>query len=357
MSLITLQIESAGMGRRIISAIVAILLFASSVYAGDKTGRKIEPIRTGLDNPCAIAVHPSSGELYVAESGAGRIVRVQPGDPPKIAIAIEGFPREQFGDGPSYRIGPLGLAFIDRLTLVVGEGGQRGGADVVRVYQLPVDGETLRYDQSKYVLAPGRTENGSTPSDDDFFGVAATPTNIFVTSQGDEAAEWILRIDRSNATATELLRFVNTKAETATGAPGPLVISKRGDLVVGQMGKLDQAKDSRLTFYQASTGKMLLSLETGLLDITGLAFSPRGRLYAVDFAWADPAQGGLFRLDMDVRNSRQAIKPEKLEAFDRPTALVCPTEGTVYVTTLGNGMETPDSEKKTGQLLKITGEF
>ena len=135
-----------------------------------------------------------------------------------------------------------------------------------------------------------------------------------------------MRIDRSNATATELSRFINTKAETATGAPGPLVISKRGELVVGQMGKLDEAKDSRLTFYQTSTGKMLLSLETGLHDITGLAFAPRGRLYAVDFAWADPAQAGLFRLDMDVRNGRQAIKLEKLEAFDRPTAL-CVSDG------------------------------
>ena len=68
-----------------LAAIVLTLLFASSVDAGDESNRpKIEPILTGLDNPCAIAVHPSSGELYVAESGAGRIVRVQPGDPQKI---------------------------------------------------------------------------------------------------------------------------------------------------------------------------------------------------------------------------------------------------------------------------------
>ena len=61
------------------------------------------------------------------------------------------------------------------------------------------------------------------------------------------------------------------------------------------MGEINQEGDSLLTFFSEDK-KMLLNLETGLNDITALAYSTKARgarkqLYALDFSWRDTKQG------------------------------------------------------------------
>src|SRR4029453_18978478 len=70
---------------------------------------KVEPIMKGLDHPCGIAIRPGSTDLYIAESGAGRIIRVRPAEPDRSINVVTGFAQEPFGAEPSYRLGPLGL--------------------------------------------------------------------------------------------------------------------------------------------------------------------------------------------------------------------------------------------------------
>ena len=93
----------------------------------------------------------------------------------------------------------------------------------------------------------------------------------------------------------KLERYLPTKEMVEVDAPVGITISQQGEIVVGQCGEVNKPKDSLLSFYSAKTGKMLKNQETGLYDITGLAYSPKtGLLYATDFAWMAPAEGGLF---------------------------------------------------------------
>ena len=56
-----------------------------------------------------------------------------------------------------------------------------------------------------------------------------------------------------------------------------------------------------------------MNLETGLYDITGLAYSPKTKLlYAIDFAWMAAGEGGLFRLDADQKNTASGVKTVKI---------------------------------------------
>ena len=115
-------------------------------------------------------------------------------------------------------------------------------------------------------------------------------------------------------------------------APVAIALSKQGDIVVGQFGEVNKPQDSLLTFYSAKTGKMLMNLETKLYDITGLAYSPKsGNLYATDFAWMKPDEGGLYRLD---RNA-SGVKAVKIASLDKPTALAFASDGTLYITVIG----------------------
>jgi DNA-binding beta-propeller fold protein YncE len=128
-----------------------------------------------------------------------------------------------------------------------------------------------------------------------------------------------------------------------------IALSKNGDIVIGQCGEVNKPQDSLLTFYSAKTGKMLLNLETKLYDITGLAYSPKtGLLYATDFAWMKPDEGGLFRLDA----SQDGVKTTKIASLDKPTALAFAPDGTLYITVVGPKGENENASKQ-GKLLKI----
>jgi hypothetical protein len=87
---------------------------------------------------------------------------------------------------------------------------------------------------------------------------------------------------------------------------------------------------------------MLLNLKTELNDITALAYSPRGQLYALDFAWADTKQGGLFQL---LAEGDKGVRTKKIVELDKPTAMVFDAEGALYITVVG--------EDKKGKLLKV----
>jgi hypothetical protein len=94
---------------------------------------------------------------------------------------------------------------------------------------------------------------------------------------------------------------------------------------------------------------------TNLHDITGLAYSPSGKLYATDFAWAAPADGGLFRLDVTKNGNSTSVKAVKITSLDKPTAMAFDKEGNLYVTVFGTAKE--GSQAKPGQLIKISGDL
>src|SRR5689334_16530560 len=71
---------------------------------------KVEVILDGLSNPFALAVQPRTDKLFVANSGAGEVLLVDPAKKTSQPV-ITGIPSVFGGPGGEYRVGPLGLGF------------------------------------------------------------------------------------------------------------------------------------------------------------------------------------------------------------------------------------------------------
>jgi DNA-binding beta-propeller fold protein YncE len=307
---------------------------------------KPEVVIEGLDNPSGVAVQPGTGQVFVSDSAAGRVVRVVNGEAEDV---ITGFPQDVYGKGPMYDIGPLGLAFLDQQTLIVSGGDKPDGEEVIRVFKIPNAGEAaINIDKADHTLGP------LPPIDDivgegNFYALAVNDGAVFATSNGDDTKGWIVKADRTADGFGELQRFIATKEAVEVDAPVGATINDKGHLVIGQMGEITIPHDSLLSFYDPKSGELLLNLETGLYDIAALAYSPKGHLYALDFAWMATGEGGLFRLDADRENGQQTVKAVKIAALDKPTAMAFGEDGALYVTVF----DTAQAGEKPGKLLKF----
>ncbi len=327
----------------VLNAVAMVLLATSPLVAEDPT---IETVIDGLYNPCAVAIQPDTGVVFVPDSGAGRVIRVVDG---KAQDVIVGFAKDVYGKGPKFDIGPLGLVFLNKNTLVVGGGDYPDGEELLRVFTVPAAG-------SPAIKASDATDSFNMPATGDikgegnFYGLAAKKGAVFITCNGDDTKGWIAKATIKKGKVTDFKRFLPTKEETEVDAPIAAVISPKGLLVIGQGGEVTVPEDSLLTFYDTKTGKMLLNLETGLYDITGLAYSTDGKkLFATDFAWMKTSEGGLFQLIST--DDKQTVEAKKLVSLDKPTALAVQGD-TIYITVFGTPAE--GSDERSGKLVKVT---
>jgi hypothetical protein len=325
---------------------LGLFLSGFTALADDATVTPV-PVLQNLDNPWAVAIQPETGVVYLSESGAGRIIRVADGKPETV---VSGFSVEAFGSTPAYKIGPLGLAFQDKTTLIVGDGGLPSGEDLVRTFvldelsKLPLDFDK----RAKHKLGPLPADDGQ-KAEGNFFAIAATRSALFVGCNGEDKS-WLAKAEVSGSSFGELQRWIPVKETTGSVGPTALVANPQtGDLVVGLSGSTDVPGDAVLAFFNAKSGKLLMKLNAGLNDISGLAYSPKtGLLYAVDASWREPTAGGLYRLDAAFSEGKQSIHVIKISPLDRPTALAFDEEGTLYLTALG-------SQPKAGKLMKCAG--
>jgi DNA-binding beta-propeller fold protein YncE len=312
---------------------------------------KADSVLGGLSNPSGLAVQPGTGHVFVSDSAAGKIIRVVEG---KSEDVVVGFPKDVYGKGPFYDIGPLGLAFWDKETLVVGDGSFKDGEEYLRVFTVPAAGKpALQFDKdAKAKLGPLPEKDGLKP-EGNFYAIAVGKTAVYISSNGDDTKGWVLKSDVTGTKFGELTRYIATKEAVDVDAPVGITIGPEGDIVVGQMGEVNKPKDSLLTFYSAKNGKKLLNLETGLYDITGLAYSPKTKLlYALDFAWMSSGDGGLYRLDKSNADGKQGIQATKILPLEKPTALAFGKEGELYITVVGPKKDSENAPKE-GSLLKI----
>lgn len=311
-------------------------------------GTKASVVLEGLNNPCGVAIQPETGVVFVADSGNYQVVKVIDG---KAEAVITDFPKDVYGKGPKVNIGPLGLAFLDKNTLVVGGGGQPDGDELLRVYTLPEDGKAIKADQTTdaYNLAATDEIKG----EGNFYALAVTAKGIYVTCNGDDTKGWVSKATLDDGKVTGYERFLATKEATEVDAPVGITVSPEGYLVVGQMGEINVPGDSLITFYDEANGEMLMNLETGLHDICAIAYSSRNppQMYVLDYAWADASQGGLFQI-LEDEESDSGMRAKKIMSLDKPTAMAFNADGDLYITIVG---EAADANSN-GKLIKVTKE-
>jgi DNA-binding beta-propeller fold protein YncE len=327
------------------------LAFAASItftWAAVAQEAKVETVVGGLSNPCGVAVQPGTGAIILTDSATGRVCKVDGG---KLIDLITGSPKDVYGKGPFYDIGPLGVAFsADGKSLIVGDGGYKDGEECVRVFTMPEAGKpALNYEKDAAAKLGPLGPEGTVLGEGNLYALAITPTALYVTCNGDDTKGWVARATLEGTKFGKLERWLPTKEAVEVDAPVGIAINKQGDVVVGQCGEVNKPKDSLLSFYSAKTGKLLMNQETGLYDITGLAYSPKtGLLYATDFAWMAPTEGGLYRLD----SAATGVKATKIASLDKPTALAFAPDGTLYVTVVGP-KKADENAPKDGKLVKI----
>lgn len=346
-------------------ALFAGLFVAGSALAQDDAEEKPQVVAktlvTNLLNPSGLAIHPDTGHVFIANRhGVYRYLPDEADKSKKIVIETHTPQKDVYGKGPMYDVGPLGLAFLDKDHLVVGDGSRPDGSELVFVYKVGPEppAEPAAEDSAVYTLGPIVAQEGVTAmGEGNFYGVAIGAGAIFFTSNGDDTKGWIAKIEVKKAEAEEegeegkwtlgeLLPGIATKEATNVDAPVAITFSPDGkELVVGQMGEINVPGDSLLTFYDPASGELKRNYTTGLHDIAGLAYSPKtGKLYAADFAWLDSAkeegeeteaEGGLFELAIEG----DEVKATRVLKLDKPTAIAFDKEGNLYLTEFGTAAE------------------
>jgi len=328
---------------------------------GDESAHfQTQVLLANLDNPAGLALRPTESKsgpyvLFLAESGAGRVLAVTTDAPGQVDEVVIDFPLGTFGQKPEYRVGPLGLAFISRSKLVVGFQGERPGADVLASYSLSAQGGVLTAAQYDHAVGPLDVELASQVDDLHFGGLAMADKTCFITSGGHDSPGWILKSGIEANRLAYLQPFIDLPKQVGFGAPGGITIvphPRPPFMVVGLMGSRETPRDSRLAFFVPASGQLAMSLPTGLHDMISLAYSPTGQLYAADFSWQDPQAGGIYRIDDARLDGKQTCRAVKIASVVRPFSLAFAPDGSLFVTAFGEG-----ENVQQGTLVKITGEL
>ena len=333
---------------------LAVFGLLSTADAQDQDRNAPRAVARNLDNPTGIAIHPRTGNIFVADrTGVTRFSRGERGQVGRRrmqrAAEITGFPSDIYGKGPMFDIGPLGLAFLDDEHLIVADGSRKDVDELILVYDIEDDApeQPAQADSAEYTLGPlGPNDEGQ--AEGNYYAVAVTGGAIFATANGDDTKGWIVKSELTDGEPGELKRAIATKEAVNVDAPVALTVNKDGDLVVGQMGEINVPGDALLSIYDPKSGELKHNWETGLNDITGLAYSPTtGKLYATDFCWMDTAEGGLFELTI----KDDAVETRKVASLDKPTAIAFDARGNAYITVIGTAEEGAD--RKPGQVIRI----
>jgi DNA-binding beta-propeller fold protein YncE len=301
---------------------VSVALVARPAVAADV---RVDTVLSDLHQPCGVVVRPGGTadryEVFIAESGAGRVLRWSSAAPKEASDVVTGFTSQGAVDLDHQR-GPLALAFLDPGLLVVGATGD-GDGRILRAYELPEDDKSLSAADANEAT-PGGQESGAAAC----IGIARSRVNEFVP-------DMLLLVVRGTDNRNELLKSrvqagvvgVPKSFGPADSAhePRAATISPSGRFVVGD-------SDGRLEFHSPIDGEVELAMPTGLKQLVALAYSPTsGNLFAADLA------GGIHRIDDASEPGSPACRAVKVADVSRPTALAFAPDGSLYVVTFGDG--------------------
>ena len=325
--------------------------------ASDESAQfRSEVVADGLDNPCGLVLRPSSGrdtppEILFVESGAGRVLGFTVDKPAETREVLTGLRVGEIEE-LKVRAGAWSLGFATPTKLAV-YGGMQDGPNRVGVYILPAEHEAISADKQDHQVVVG--EEDTTEFQPLFAGTTFGDTKVFFSSGIANGPGQIYRAGLAANRIEMPQPQLNTTESQRSHWPTGVCLSpstKVQFLVAALAGAMTGTPDSRLAFLSPVSGKMLLELTPGLLDVVGLAYSPSGQLYAIDLAWQGEKAGGVYRLDDARYNGQPACRAVKIAVVARPTSLLFAPDGALYVTSWGKGDDT-----KHDTIVKITGEF
>jgi hypothetical protein len=324
--------------------------------AGDETASyRTEVVVEGLDNPCGLALRPSSErdvsqEILFVESGAGRVLGFAPEKQHDTREVVKGLVPDDVAP-LNTRGGAWSLGFVTPTKLAV-YGGMPGGGNRVGVFALPAEHVPVAADKFDHEVVIA--EDQAAESKPVLAAMAFGETAAYFTNGAAEPGQ----VYRSGLAANRIESpqpLLNTAESHQSRWPTGLCLSpsaKMQYLVTAFAGEVGDERDSRVVFLIPNSGKIALDLMPGLLDMVGLGYSPSGQLYAIDLAWQEAQGGGVYRLDDARYEGQPACRAVKIAEIARPTSLLFDPSGAIYVTAWGEG-----NDSKSGAVVKITGEF
>ncbi len=314
----------------------------------DKDKRKpgeiaVSTVVEALDNPFSITIEPESDRIFLAESGAQRIVEIKDG---KIVPTAAEF------DAVTYRgydAGPLSVFCPAENVLLVGHDDASGEGSLTLLKIKPNAEDAAKPEVTRKTITIEKKNSESKLGQ--FSNIMVKHSIIYVVTHGDEENGWIALAEFQNGKVTSFRPSIPTAKRSSYPGPTCSTVSPGGEyLVVSQMGKEGAAKDSRLVFYTLQ-GKMLRNFEVDLHDIVALAYSPdRKHLFAIDYNYADPSKGGLYKL---IGKGAGKCEAKKLQDVSYATSMAFDSTGNLFITTLGGPPATDG--KPIGKLVKIEG--
>jgi hypothetical protein len=339
--------------RNRIRILIALLLvtWGPSVFAADVT---IETVLANLSNPSSVATRPGGVaeryEVFVADSGARRIVKMSSNEPNRSTEVATGFPqasnRGERGPAPN----PICLLFLDEKHLVVGIA---GAPPEVRLYELTDAASSLSADAAKQRVSPELPADASEAPFGNCVGLARTRANdyvpdvLLVALAGSHPFGGVWKVPVRANMLGEMSRLQGKLQELQ---PTALTVSEQGYVLAAD--KSSRSVKVRLMFLNPTNGQLVLTFQPELSEITGVAYSPKsGNLYALATAYGKDEQG-LFRFDDTRKPGDQRITVTKLADIKRATALAFGPDGALYVTSIGDKAENDD-----GELLKVVGDL
>jgi hypothetical protein len=274
-----------------------------------------------LNRPCGIAFRPGSTadrfDVFIAETGAGRVVRWSAASRERPVEVIKGFQVSDQIDRFA-PLGPVSLVFLDPGMLVVGASTADGGS-LVRSYELSVD-EPLEASADQAAASSDAAKSvclSLTRTRANEFIADALVLTIHTPDRGD-----VLKSRVQAGIVGQPKQFLNSEPNAS---PLAITTSPTGRIVVA-------GANGELTFYNPIDAHAELRLSTKLQHIVGLAYSPTTEnLYAADF------EQGIYRIDDVSQAAHPACKPVRIADIDQASALAFAPDGSLYVVTFGDG--------------------
>lgn len=345
--------------RNLIFPIAALALFASPVIDGAATGRLLAQqqdkqsteqqivVRTiveGLNNPFSLTIEKETNRVYVAESGAGRIVEIKDGQAVELA---DDFPVTEFR---GYAAGPLSVFSAGESVLLVGHDSDAEKGSITRLKEKlrdeDADAAEPEFDRQTVTI-----DNSPGPKLRQLSNLLLKHGTVYAVTHGDKKNGWLAVADIRAEEVTSLSPSIATTRDTERTEPSCVTVSPSGAyLLVSQMGQRGPANDSRLVFYTLQ-GKLLSHFDVELNDIVALAYSPnRKHLFAIDYSFADPDKGALYKL---IGNGSDGCTTRKLADISYVTSMAFDASGALWLTSLGGPPSTDG--KLNGKVIKIEG--